>query len=241
MKMNNRKKYKLATKILFCASLCASLFPVQAKADLAEDIVAALSAAGADATEIAAVTWSQAKSAVGAVYGEGKEWGADAFQDILQISQQYGVQIDALVPSIQGCIKEADGTPLVGVNVVGVGALPGTWGSLVPVVATTSGTGIPATVFGLPVQEAWLSVSQGENWGPGCYWMPAPPGLADGGVSVITQESTIVHKVIPFAPGYEMFPPGKEITMLAGAQSVAVKDLDNPFSGSLSDTPVTVD
>ncbi len=240
MKMIIKKKSKRTAKFLFCASLCASFYPVQAKADIAEDIANALQIAGASAETIAAVTWQQAKSAAMAVRDGGKEWGADTFQDILSISEQFGVGIDALIPTVQGCIKETDGTPLVGVSVVGVGSIPGAIGSLVPITATTSGQGIPATAFGLPVLETYLSENQRANWGPGCYWMPIPPGLIDTGISVVTQELLISHHVIPIALGYEFSPPAKKVAMGSGARS-RVEDLDSPFATWGESSRATID
>lgn len=239
MKMNSKKKSKLATKILICASLCASLFPVQANADMAEDIRTALLAAGGNAQEVAeqmaTLVWSQAKKAVGDVYDGSQEWGADVFLGIAAVAVEYDVALNALIPSVSGCISlRGRNTPLEGVSVVGVGAVPGISGSLVPILATTSGRGLKAKIFGLDVQEAWMTPRQKEKWrrfdSLGCYWMPMPPGLIDGAISVIQQDSAIQHTVIPMAIGYAMSPPAKLVQKLA--DEISVTDLDNPFESN---------
>jgi hypothetical protein len=243
MKNNRSILNTLATSILLGAGFISVLLPLQAKADAAEDLLAALTAAGADAETIAAVTWQKTQGAVNNLFVASKEMNKNVFQDVLRIAEQAGVTIDALLPTIQGCIKEEDGTPLIAASVIEIGSIPGAIGSLVPVFATTSGEGVPAKIFGMPVDVAWLSEKQKQNWGSGCYWLPVVPGFADGGIALLSQTSVISHRVIPVMQGYKMSPPAKLIALQSGIDNgnASVTSLDSAYDLSGENSPSTTD
>jgi hypothetical protein len=232
MKINILRNRKLAAVMFVSACILGGLLPLQIKADVIEDITAALAEAGADAESIAAITLQQVQSEVNNVLAEKEKWDKAAFQDVLRIAEQASVQVDALIPTIQGCIKEKDGTPLINAAVIEVGYIPGVAGNQYPLVATTSGEGVPATVFGIPVSESWLSEKQKRNWGAGCYWLPVIPGLIDGALSLVFQDSVISHRIIPAMQGYKMNPPGKLVIMKDGGD-VIISNLDLVFTGGL--------
>ena len=118
------------------------------------------------------------------------------------------------------------------------GNIPGLSGSLVPVIATTSGPNVLASVFGLPVLETYLSVNQKANWGPGCYWMPVPPGFADGAISIVQQQSSIHQTIIPFVGGYEMSPSAKRVNY-SGYGETDITELASPFKTSSNEGVTT--
>lgn len=233
-KQTKSKAGVLASTLLVSSVLYGTLYSNIAKADAAQDFIDAITAAGGDAAAIASATWQKAKSEVLKIQGTAKEWNAAAFNDVLAIANQYSVAIDQIVPSIQGCIKEQDGTPLVGTTVISIGSEPGIAGSALPLLAVTRGQATPAFIFGSPtvgiaVDESWLSAEQKQNWGPGCYWFPVLPGLAEALVGTIRQESYINARVIPVAPGYEMSPPAKYVNKSVNTGVLTVEDLTSGF------------
>ena len=218
--MNPMKKLRRASAALLLLGTTA--LPAQAQDNIAQQVVAALEQAGADAATIANLAARQVMQGL-------TEWNEATFNDVLNISQQYGVALDALIPSVQGCITEQDGTPLVATSVVGYGMMPGTIGSAIPMMATTSGEGVPATVFGIVIDPSYLSENQRENWGPGCYWMPVPPGWVELVYDPFHRgEEMMSLTVFPLSASHMISPPGKIV--YGFGDDVSITHTDNPFN-----------
>ncbi len=154
----------------------------------------------------------QAAVDLGNLLSGATEWSAELLDQVVAIANQAGVAFDELVPSVQGCIHEPDGTPLEAVPVL---AMPGKLldGALgfTPILGLTSGRATPATVGEIPVLDAYLSAEQRARWGPGCYWMPFPitvvNALENGLFTAIAGDSGRVYptiRVIPITPGYRL-------------------------------------
>lgn len=242
MHQRNRTKFNsLIAAMVLSLTLIGGLFnstSVRAEVDLARDLQNFIDIAGTG-NPVLVTSYLRFKAGryIAEVVGTTGEWSAETLQAAMDIAvqarrlgEQNQVAMDALIPSVQGCVRESDGKPLEGITVMGIGVLPGTLGSALPMVATTQGGALPATVFGIPVVTELLSEQQQQNWGPGCYWMPMPPGWADlvGSAVSTSQEGLRFMKVFPMVVGYEMTPVAKHVTLADG--EAIITDSSNVFN-----------
>jgi len=190
----------------------------------------------------------QAAIDLGDILNGKTEWTADLLNQIVTMANQAGVAFDELVPSVQGCIKTPDGTPLEAVPVV---AMPGTlaMGALgfTPIAGITSGQATPATFGVIPVLvNVYLSKEQKARWGPGCYWMPfpistvqlmaeavAPLAVATGGPPTEFRDI----RVIPITPGYHLDHAALGVSFMSGTPDI--KSFDSPLQGWFDGHPYT--
>jgi len=195
------------------ATLAIALLPGHSLAQVPSEAQAAFEAAVG--TLAATNPRIQAAVDLGNLLSGATEWSADLLNQVVAIANQAGLAFDDLVPSVQGCIHEPDGTPLEAVAVV---AMPGIMAmgmyGFTPILGITSGRATPATVGAVPVLDAYLSAEQRAGWGPGCYWLPFPisslqvvVAALTGAVGAVTGERGVERRdirVIPIVPGYHL-------------------------------------
>jgi len=139
------------------------------------------------------------------------QWTEALLDQIAAIARQAGVAFDQLVPSVQGCIRQRDGTPLEAVPVLTLpGKLMNAELGVGAFYAITRGRASPAmigmgnSVF--PVDEqAWMSERQRQDFGPGCYWVPFPfAPYEDLSNAVFNKQDIRTIRLIPIVPGYTL-------------------------------------
>ncbi|NOY46359.1 MAG: hypothetical protein GXP50_13055 [Deltaproteobacteria bacterium] len=160
------------------------------------------------------------------------QWTEALLDQIAAIARQTGVAFDELVPSVQGCIRQRDGTPLEGVPVLTFpGKLMNAELGTGVYYAFTKGQATPAMIGAgvvvFPVDEAaWLSERQRRNFGPGCYWVPFPFTPAEDVVNAVWNENSRTIRIIPIVPGYTLNHNVLAIEMIE-EDSYTVRELDH--------------
>jgi hypothetical protein len=168
-------------------------------------------------------------------------WTEASFNEVVTKIDNAGLMLDEIFPSISGCVKDEKGDPISGATIVAI-QMDG-----IPTYAfagqgTAQSAGLSASTFsfavGAPpiaVNEMYLSETQKQDFGPGCYWIPVSPSflsaylrLLDPLISIEaegTQSFKFDVKIIAMPPmGHTISPAGYTVSILKDIVKIEQED-----------------